>query len=116
MATPLKPNGSPTSFHVEWTLAQRWIAGILSAFVIAGTLGTLALHVRVAIIEVQVRTQQEVLMQQALHSDLIESRQSAHREDSARHEDAPAKILRIIEVGNTIRKDHEKDMHSEKED
>ena len=111
MTTPLKPNGSTSSFHIEWTLAQRWLAGILAAFVVAGTMGTLALHVRVAVIETQVEYHRALVLEQIERLDEVEQRQANHKDDTERHENASAKVMRILEVGSKIREDHEKDMH-----
>lgn len=109
--TVIKPNGRPDSYHVDWSPQMRWVAGILSAFIVTGSIGTLMLHVRVAVIETQIEHQQLLIRQQQDRTIAIELEQSAHRQDAERHEDAPAKVLRIYEVGNLIRKDHEKDMH-----
>jgi hypothetical protein len=52
--TQIKPNGKPGHYELEWSIPMKWAAGILSSLIIAGVIGTLALHRRFAVVEAAV--------------------------------------------------------------
>ena len=52
--TQIKPNGKPGHYELEWSQAMKFAAGILASLIVAGVLGTLALHVRFAVVEAAV--------------------------------------------------------------
>ena len=81
MATRVVPNGNDREAVVLWSPVVKWAARVLGTMVVLGALGTLALHVRVAMLLVE---------QQALTDTIMQ-----HLSDIGKHEDPYEKMERI---------------------